>query len=269
MITQLEIQNFRGFSDYKIDDVGQVNLLVGTNNCGKTSVLEAVHLLKSSGHPSVLFSILVQRGEQIQSESQMRRSEAELCRLFHGFKLTEESCFYIGCIDHTTETLSATIQQMKVARQLSLFESDDRYQPDFSDWYLLHLSFSNGDEYNEQDYPLSPAGGLSYDTLRRISFKSSITNNDNVKFIPAASLTSLKVIALFDNIVLTPDEELVQEIVRIIEPDIMRLAPIGRVGSPIRDSSRGGFRVKTSKWNEPIPIGSFGDGIWRLLGLAL
>lgn len=40
MIEQLEIKNFRGFSEYKIEDIGQVNLLVGTNNSGKTSVLE-------------------------------------------------------------------------------------------------------------------------------------------------------------------------------------------------------------------------------------
>ncbi|RWX51302.1 AAA ATPase domain-containing protein [Candidatus Electrothrix marina] len=66
MIEQLEIKNFRGFSEYKIEDIGQVNLLVGTNNSGKTSVLEAVHLLKSRGDAAVLFSLLSRRGESIQ-----------------------------------------------------------------------------------------------------------------------------------------------------------------------------------------------------------
>lgn len=268
MITQLEIKNFRGFSEYKIDDVGQVNLLVGTNNCGKTSVLEAVHLLKSKGDPSVLFSILAQRGEQIQSESQIRRSEADLCRLFHGFQLTPESGFAIGCIDHTTETLSATIQQVKLV-QLALFELDDRYQSDFSDRYQLHLSWGNGDEQKEQDYPFSPTGGVSYDNMRRIYFKSSIADNDNIKFVPASSLSPHKVVTLFDKIVLTPDEELVLEAVRIIELGITRLASLGGSSLPARDHARGGIFVKSSKWEERIPIGSFGDGIWRLLGLAL
>ncbi len=268
MITQLEIKNFRGFSEYKIDDVGQVNLLVGTNNCGKTSVLEAVQLLKSKGDPSVLFHILTQRGEQILSESRMRRSEADLCRLFYKFKLTPESKFSIGCIGHVTENLLATIQEMKVQLQLGLFELDDRYQPDFSDRYQLHLSWGNGDEKREQDYPFSPTGGLLYDNMRRIYFKSSIDDNDNIKFIPASSLSPQKVVSLFEKIVLTPIEELILEAVRIVEPDIIRLAPLGGSNSsPV--ISRGGIVVKSSKWDERIPIGSFGDGIWRLLGLAL
>ncbi|MHC5728249.1 MAG: AAA family ATPase, partial [Nostoc sp.] len=38
-----------------------------------------------------------------------------------------------------------------------------------------------------------------------------------------------------------------------------------------RDSldSRGGFRVLISDSNQRVPIGSMGDGIWRILGLAL
>ena len=32
---------------------------------------------------------------------------------------------------------------------------------------------------------------------------------------------------------------------------------------------RGGFIVKLSDSDRPVPIGSMGDGIWRLLGLAL
>ncbi len=266
MITQLEIKNFRGFSEYKINDIGQVNLLVGTNNCGKTSILEAVHLLKSKGDASVLFSILAQRGEQIQSESQMRRAEADLCRLFHGFQLTLNSSFVIGCIDRVTETLSATIQQMG-AVQLSLFvDMDTQYQPDF---YQLHVSWGNGGEQKDKDYPVRPTGGFPYDIVRRIYFKASPTDDDNIKFVPASSLSPQKVVALFDKTVLTPDEDLVLEAVRIIEPDIIRLASLGGSGVSARVPARGGIVVKSSKWEERIPIGSFGDGIWRLLGLAL
>jgi predicted ATPase len=105
--------------------------------------------------------------------------------------------------------------------------------------------------------------------MRRIYFKSSIADNDNIKFVPASSLSPHKVVTLFDKIVLTPDEELVLEAVRIIELGITRLASLGGSSLPARDHARGGIFVKSSKWEERIPIGSFGDGIWRLLGLAL
>jgi recombinational DNA repair ATPase RecF len=39
---QLKIENFRGIKSLEIDDLARVNLFVGRNNCGKTSVLEAI-----------------------------------------------------------------------------------------------------------------------------------------------------------------------------------------------------------------------------------
>lgn len=44
-IKDLTISSFRGLRDFKIDQLGDVNILVGDNNTGKTSVLEAIQLL--------------------------------------------------------------------------------------------------------------------------------------------------------------------------------------------------------------------------------
>jgi AAA ATPase domain len=43
-IDEFTIQAFRGLRDVKFEGLGQVNLLVGENNSGKTSVLEAISL---------------------------------------------------------------------------------------------------------------------------------------------------------------------------------------------------------------------------------
>jgi predicted ATPase len=45
MLTQLEIKNFRGFSALDLKGLQRVNLVVGRNNCGKTSLLEAIALV--------------------------------------------------------------------------------------------------------------------------------------------------------------------------------------------------------------------------------
>ena len=42
--TQINIHQFRGFHHFNFDNLGRVNLLVGMNNAGKTSVLEALSL---------------------------------------------------------------------------------------------------------------------------------------------------------------------------------------------------------------------------------
>ena len=47
MLNHLHIQNYRLFRDLHIDKLGQVNLIAGKNNTGKTALLEALKLLVS------------------------------------------------------------------------------------------------------------------------------------------------------------------------------------------------------------------------------
>src|SRR5690349_6113238 len=49
MIKTLQIKNFRGFKEVTLRDLRRVNLLVGGNDTGKTSVLEALMLLLGDG----------------------------------------------------------------------------------------------------------------------------------------------------------------------------------------------------------------------------
>lgn len=53
----LTIENFRGIERLKIPDLKSVNLLVGKNNCGKTSVLEALFLLSGMSNPQLSVNI--------------------------------------------------------------------------------------------------------------------------------------------------------------------------------------------------------------------
>ncbi len=49
MITNLQIRNFRGLKDVSLRELRRVNLVVGGNDTGKTSVLEALILLLGEG----------------------------------------------------------------------------------------------------------------------------------------------------------------------------------------------------------------------------
>jgi AAA15 family ATPase/GTPase len=42
MLKSLKIENFRGFPSFELNKLGRINLLVGKNNSGKTTVLERV-----------------------------------------------------------------------------------------------------------------------------------------------------------------------------------------------------------------------------------
>ncbi|MGA2545614.1 MAG: AAA family ATPase [Rectinemataceae bacterium] len=55
--TSLTIQDFRAFKDLQIDGFGNVNLIVGRNNTGKTSLLEALLLITGMSNPGLPIAI--------------------------------------------------------------------------------------------------------------------------------------------------------------------------------------------------------------------
>nr|CAA6823927.1 MAG: Unknown protein [uncultured Thiotrichaceae bacterium] len=63
MLDSLKISNFRCFENLEISSLGRVNLIVGKNNTGKSTVLEAVHVLARNGADDALSSILKDRHE--------------------------------------------------------------------------------------------------------------------------------------------------------------------------------------------------------------
>ena len=102
MLTSLQLENYRGFERYRLEVLARVNLLVVRNNCGKTSVLEAVHLLASGGNPNVLARTAWDRGEVLLSteESDQRRSAVYpvLSHFFHGHQF-HSGAFFTVCTD--------------------------------------------------------------------------------------------------------------------------------------------------------------------------
>jgi AAA15 family ATPase/GTPase len=65
ILDSLEIRGFCGFRQLQIERSGRVNLIVGKNNVGKSSLLEALRLYASRGHPGIIWDILKTRGEII------------------------------------------------------------------------------------------------------------------------------------------------------------------------------------------------------------
>ena len=49
MLETLAIRGFRGFESYRFANLTRMNLLVGKNNCGKTSVLDEISIQKLHG----------------------------------------------------------------------------------------------------------------------------------------------------------------------------------------------------------------------------
>jgi len=62
MFNNITINNFRGIKTLTIEDFGRVNLLVGENNIGKTTVLEAIYIATNINNPSLILQTNAIRG---------------------------------------------------------------------------------------------------------------------------------------------------------------------------------------------------------------
>jgi len=262
-------------------NLGRINLLVGTNNCGKTSILEAIHLLSTRGDASSLWSVLGRRGESLEGALSSRDDlEADICHLFHGHQLTPGKFFSIqGKNDALSEALVATIVEAN--------DSGDSDRPNAAEIRQKALAFDDAEvglpsrlalairwqretiPIGEQLLLLSRQGGMRSSAAERATRRRGREDEDKpIQLITTASLTRHEVMRLFDDIVLGPEERVLVEALRIIEPTIERIAAIGS-RQLYSLGARGGFVIICQGSTQRIPIGSMGDGIWRMLGIVL
>lgn len=80
-LSKLFIEEFRGIKNLKIDRMNKVNIVVGDNNCGKTSLLEAIELLGSSQLAGDVYWVARQR--EILSQSSNSLYENFMCMFPH------------------------------------------------------------------------------------------------------------------------------------------------------------------------------------------
>lgn len=79
MIRSLTMSEFRGFRKLRVDPLSRVNLILGRNNVGKSSVLEALFLLSGPTNPQLPLQLSALRGVEV-----FRNDAAEMWGwLFH------------------------------------------------------------------------------------------------------------------------------------------------------------------------------------------
>lgn len=68
MYEHLHIAGFRGIRELTVSDLRRINLFVGPNNVGKTSLLEAAWLRRAPGNPTLILNVAQFRGVAISSQ---------------------------------------------------------------------------------------------------------------------------------------------------------------------------------------------------------
>jgi AAA15 family ATPase/GTPase len=295
MLKTIKIENFRSFKSFELQQLGRVNLLVGQNNTGKTSILEAIQLLCSRNNLEPLRQTMTNRSEYCVDDEGGERTidqELDIRHLFYGHEIEPGSKFSItGNNGNIQEELVVSIEEREEESEIlkKLFNSlfnfvsaqdlDESRKRDLEDVLrkldytdaLKKLDFRVKWTFEEEELwklPLSANAGLIVEHVKKLR-REPKNLAPKIQFITSSSLRTEKMIELFDQIVLTPEEKLVEQALNRIDSKIQRIAPVSSQKLRYSLDSRGGFVVLLSDSNQRVPIGSMGDGIWRILGLAL
>lgn len=251
-----------------------MNLIVGANNSGKTAVLEAIAVLGSGGDPMEIYRSLGRRREFTDEDSGngSRVEAVDVRQLFHGRNLSEESEVRLKAVA-TDEVLELKISVPRVEQELLTTwrkEMLRRYRrrnpirhrdlPELEGEDRLFRNLRIEGRGEGLLIPLLPSGGLDDDI-------ASLTEFERVRpvaFVTTAGVAVERLAALFEKIVITSEEQNVIAALNEVEPEIARIAT--RQTQP---QLRRSFVVGLKGSSEPVPLGNLGDGVSRMLGIAL
>ncbi|MCD4808318.1 MAG: AAA family ATPase [Methanosarcinales archaeon] len=283
MLNSLEIKNFRILEDFKVSKLGRVNLIVGKNNSGKSSVLEALRIYAGNAHYELLEQIAADHDEKYPSrETEQIESDIQLPfeDLFTGrqFPQDETLAISIGELAPSDDALRIEhgffLEEEKVLKD-NLGEIVGRSRRRVPEDLLDELS---PDMISHALFVTK--GKRSFPTIRLDKYWPPFRMNISVTVTLPCSVIPTQLISVddladeWDKIVFTEHEDVVRDALRIITPEFENLTFVrndegNKDPRQMRQVFRRSAKVKLSDSPHPVPLNSLGDGMLRVLQLVL
>ena len=238
MFKKIEIKRFRGIKDAVIGDFKRVNLFFGRNNCGKSSLLDALFLATGLSNPLLPINVNVMRGY-----NKTRLKDLEL----NFYNLDSAQPIHI-CVEN----------KEKRNIEISLFENNKRDVSFDTNTIDIHSNVIEGEYGLKFNFEINDESFES-----ELRFDLSTTTNT----IPKEYVESLRCIYLIprydfntsiqglENILKNKDEDFIIEGLRFIEPRVKDFI-----------FTEEGIFVDIGL-EKRIPINMMGDGVRKIVSL--
>ncbi len=262
LLRDLTIENYRSFDKYRLDNLARVNLLVGDNNCGKTSVLEAVELFCSPSPVIAIKRIARRRGETIPSvgERTVGRSVETVAGFFRDRSVRPGAHFRLTSVD----SLVATID-IRTPRQRKLIE--DEPVDIFEQRLTLQVHAPRFATPPIQSAPLEPTGAFVATT--GYGYSGTVPDSEfpapSVEFVGPDSATSGESSSRWDRVILGGMKNRVLEAMRILYPSAIDINYLSGSGAA---SSRSQIVLSLRDDSQPWQFGSLGEGSKRIFAIS-
>ena len=274
MLTELTVTNFRNLKDVSLENLGRITLIAGKNGAGKTALLEALWLLSGPDVPELGMRLNVFRGLPITGPDTIFRD------LFRNFDIGQDITVSArGDWGSRPRELEISLQDRKQLPAIpanildkALTERSTRPQAEGEFEIVFDYRHDDGNEYTSrawwvqevQEMP-TPVGlgpiEVGSEGIRQE--QQRVVGRSNSTFMASLHRDNLQAVASrFGELQLKGKDAEILSILRPLEPRLKGLVPI-----TIRNATVIYAIIEGS--NRPIPIQLLGEGLNRMLNLAL
>ena len=257
VLKKFEIENFRVFKEFEMNECKKVNLITGPNNIGKTALLEALWIHIAPSSPDTIPRTNIFRTF---TGINMNRLFYEIFNDFDYNKIiTFRSQFDTGEERiHTIGSVKNPIIKSDVA--VAFKSTSEGITPHLitTDFYNLEIKFKStiGNKIRFDDSSL-----LYLTPQNTLDFKKMDVKLPEAIFLFSTYNSSLDAIPRFSEMIRTKNEEPVLKYMQIIEPKIIKIS----IGILCQNSIiYGDIGLK-----ELIPLPLLGEGLYKLFGIIV
>jgi len=265
MLNSFYVRCFRSFSELDIPRLGRVNLIVGKNSVGKTTLLEALWLYAARMRPEALHHLLVARADVLtEQDPESREIEVDVKALFFGRNYLPElqNEIVLGPSQDARQQISMRITW--VERILSSepappsyveLREEDADTAEGDVFPALRMNQGDSEQFFVRRYDswFRSLGRYRYRPLEAMA-----------PFLRAGNVDSEMIGRWWDSVALTESEERIVSCLNLLVP-VERLT---LVEHPRRHGTRV-FVVRLKDELTPQPLKSLGDGVERVFHTAL
>ncbi|MBP5786357.1 MAG: ATP/GTP-binding protein [Kiritimatiellae bacterium] len=265
MITDFHVKGYRGFEHFALERLSLVNVLVGRNNAGKSSLLEAMQLFATGMSPRVVQGFAMRRGEMGFGGPARDEASVDLSHFFFGHRISDGGKIELGTREIRFEL---TVSEKSEMLTTSLSSGEDARNEQFlGARYVLETNCIQGmEEMPVLEFYLT-SDGLLQAARRRVRQKNEIQS----RFLLPEALGSRMLTDLWNKVLVRGEEASIVDAMRILEPRVKSIAflPSEQPQAKAYPAPIARIVVGLDGESMRLPLGSFGDGMTQLLNIAL
>ena len=252
MYTKLSLNNFRAFKEFDMD-LKPITLISGKNNTGKTSILESVFAFHDYATPDVFANFLAFRGVKAFEPS----AKSVWDPLF--YNMNSDEPIEIKLNDKNYLRLSKNKKFALSKNQLGIFNGSFDIS---SGNYALSCEFKRESTSFIGEYFIGNEKTNFHPVLLGRDDNEVESNDEYIQYIgPNISPYDISVTEWFGKVELSRSKDKLIEILKMIDADIIDITTIA--------TSRYADLYFTNKNKDMLPIHTIGDGMRKLLHIAL